>query len=306
MTTDVSESATSAGRPAAPDAPFGEVCAVRRLDTGELGPDAARYRGVIAETWTVGPKVHGGTMVAGSAAAATAWLRACDPDRADMAPIGASSDFLGAPESGEVDYEVYTRKVGKQICLVDVTLTQGGKPRVRSAFTFGHLDDAEPAFAHRHDDMPVAPPAGALGYQDSALGQVVKVAAGAELVMDPAWAPFLNGEKGLPRLRLWIRPFDGDQRDPEVAAYFAMMSADISPPVPMNLGHFGWAPTVQMTTYLRRRPAPGWLRVIATTQEVGGRMFDCDQLVLDSTGAVVAQSRQLALLPQRADGASSL
>ncbi|SLI65276.1 Uncharacterised protein [Mycobacteroides abscessus subsp. abscessus] len=31
-------------------------------------------------------------------------------------------------------------------------------------------------------------------------------------------------------------------------------------------------------------------------------MFDCDQLVLDSTGAVVAQSRQLALLPQPRDG----
>lgn len=52
-----------------------------------------------------------------------------------------------------------------------------------------------------------------------------------------------------------------------------------------------------MTTYLRRRPAPGWLRIIATTHEVGGRMFDEDQLVIDSTGAVVAQSRQLALMP---------
>jgi hypothetical protein len=65
----------------------------------------------------------------------------------------------------------------------------------------------------------------------------------------------------------------------------------------MNLGHFGWSPTVQMTTYLRRVPAPGWLRVIATAREVGERMFDEDHLVIDSTGAVVAQSRQLALIP---------
>ncbi|WP_084495749.1 thioesterase family protein [Nocardia shimofusensis] len=305
MTTDVSESAATAGagRQAALDAPFGEVCAVRRIDDGALGSaagdDTARYRGVIADTWTVGPKVHGGTMVAGSAAAATAWLRASEPERADMAPIAASSDFLGAPEPGEVDYEVRTRKVGRQICLVDVTLIQDGKPRVRSAFTFGHLDDAEPIFAHDHDDMPAEPSPDAVGYADTPMGKIVNVSVGADLAMDRGWAPFLDGEQGLPRLRLWIRPFDGDQRDPEVAAYFAMMTADISPPVPMNLGRFGWAPTVQMTTYLRRRPAPGWLRVIATTHEVGGRMFDCDQLVLDSTGAVVAQSRQLALLPQR-------
>src|SRR5690606_9566898 len=123
------------------------------------------------------------------------------------------------------------------------------------------------------------------------------VAQGADLCIDSEWARFLAGETGEPRLRLWMRPREGDQNDPDVSMYFAMMAADMSPPVPANLGSFGWAPTVQMTTYLRRRPAPGWLRIIATTHEVGGRMFDEDQLVIDSTGAVVAQSRQLALMP---------
>ncbi|HLS76524.1 MAG TPA: thioesterase family protein [Nocardia sp.] len=311
MTTDLSDGTATAsgGRAAAHRAPFSDVCAVRRIDHDSGTDDAATYRGVIADTWTVGPKVHGGTMVAGSAAAATAWLRESDPERAAMSPIAVSSDFLGAPEPGEVEYEVRTRKVGRQICLVDVTLTQGGKPRVRSALTFGHLDDAAPIFPSAavagdaagqvHHDMPAEPSRDAVGYEDSPLGKVVNVSAGADLAMDGSWAPFLTGGTGLPRLRLWIRPFEGDRSDPEVAAYFAMMAADISPPVPMNLGHFGWAPTVQMTTYLRRRPAPGWLRVVATTHEIGERMFDCDQLVLDSTGAVVAQSRQLALLPQQ-------
>ncbi|MFI7004705.1 hypothetical protein [Nocardia sp. NPDC050175] len=94
-----------------------------------------------------------------------------------------------------------------------------------------------------------------------------------------------------------MRPRPADEQDPEVAAYFAMMAGDMSPPVSMNLGRFGWAPTVQLTTHLHRRPAPGWLRVIATTPEVGERMFVQDQLVLDTTGAVIAQTRQLALNP---------
>jgi hypothetical protein len=148
--------------------------------------------------------------------------------------------------------------------------------------------------------MPAAPPADTVGYEDgSPMGSIVHVGQGAELYIDKEWARFLAGEKGEPRLRLWMRPRPADQQDPDVAMYFAMMSADMSPPVPMNLGHFGWAPTVQMTTYLRRRPVPGWLRIIATTHQVGARMFDEDQLILDSTGAVVAQSRQLALIPQR-------
>ncbi|MGQ4617718.1 acyl-CoA thioesterase domain-containing protein [Nocardia sp. R7R-8] len=280
------------------DAPFSQVCALepappRTQDTG-------RYLGFIDDIWTIGGKVHGGTMVAGSAAAATNWLRASDPALVGMAPVAASSDFLGAPNSGEVEYEVRVRKIGRQICLADTDLVQDGRVLVRTALTFSRLDDANPIYTPEHSEMPTQPPADAVGYAPgSQMGDIVQVGRGADIQLDREWARFLTGAKGEPRLRMWIRPRPGDEQDPDVAMYFAMMSTDMSPPVPMNLGHFGWAPTVQMTTYLRRRPAPGWLRIIATTHEVGERMFDEDQLVLDSTGAVVAQSRQLALVPQR-------
>jgi hypothetical protein len=285
-------------RATATEAPFSQVCALTEIPA--TTPDTGRYLGTIDKIWTIGEKVHGGTMVAASAAAATNWLRASDPALAGMAPIAAGSDFLGAPVPGEVEYEVRIRKLGRQICLADATLIQEGRGMVHTAFTFGRLDDADPLYAPQHSDMPAAPPADAVGYEDgSPMGSIVHVGQGAELYIDKEWARFLADEQGEPRLRLWMRPRPADQQDPDVAMYFAMMSADMSPPVPMNLGHFGWAPTVQMTTYLRRRPAPGWLRIIATTHQVGARMFDEDQLILDSTGAVVAQSRQLALIPQR-------
>ena len=282
----------------APDAPFGRVCALTELPPRT--PETGRYLGVIDRIWTIGKKVHGGTMVAASAAAATSWLRATDPALAAIAPISASSDFLGAPNPGEVEYEVRIRKIGRQICLADVDLIQDDRTLVRTALTFGHLDDIDPIYAPRHDDMPAEPPADAVGYTpESPMGSIVHVAEGVELYLDREWGRFVEGKQGEPRLRLWIRPRAADEQDHDVAMFFAMMSTDMSPPVPINLGHVGWSPTVQMLTYLRRRPAPGWLRIIATTNEVGGRMFDQDQLVLDHTGAVVAQSRQLALIPQR-------
>ncbi|PXX65029.1 acyl-CoA thioesterase [Nocardia tenerifensis] len=281
----------------ATDAPFSRVLELTELPT--TTSDAGRYLGAIDKTWTIGDKVHGGTMVAATAAAGLKWLRATDPALTAMAPIAASSDFLGAPDPGEVEYEVRIRKTGRQICLADASLIQNGRTLVRTALTFGRLDDAEPRYAREHSDMPVEPPADAIGYAPgSPMGRVVHVGQGADLFIDRAWARFLEGETAEPRLRLWMRPRPGDQQDSEVAMLFAMMGADMSPPVPANLGQFGWAPTVQMVTYLRRKPAPGWLRIIATTHEVGARMFDEDQLVLDSTGAVVAQSRQLALIPQ--------
>lgn len=281
------------------DAPFTQVCALTELPS-RSGDDATtgRYTGVIDPTWTIGPKVHGGTMVAASAAAATRWLTGSDPALAAMAPIAASSDFLGAPDPGEVEYAVRILKQGRQICLAHTDLLQNGRTLVRTSFTFGHLDDGEPRWAGPGTDMPAEPTADALIYTpDSPMGKIVHVGRAAHVALDPRWAEFLNGGTGDPRLRLWIRPLGGDESDPRVRAAFAMMAADMSPPVPMNLGHFGWSPTVQMTTYLRRVPAPGWLRVVATSREVGGRMFDEDQLVIDSTGAVVAQSRQLALIP---------
>ncbi|WP_084479137.1 thioesterase family protein [Nocardia jejuensis] len=286
------------------DAPFSRVCAVTELPS--QAPGVGRYAGHIDPTWTIGKKLHGGTMVAGSAAAATEWLRRTiaeqggTPEQAAMFPIAASTDFLGAPDAGEVEYEVRTRKLGRQICLVDASLIQNGRTLVHTAFTFSHLDDTDPAYSADHaGDMPAEPPAHAQAYDDeNPMGKIVHVAQGSSVAIDPEWARFLSGEKSEPRLRLWIRPLAGDEQDPDVSAFFAMMAADMSPPVPMNLGHFGWAPTVQMTTYLRRRPAPGWLRVIAVSREVGGRMFDEDQIVVDSTGAIIAQSRQLALVPQ--------
>ena len=97
---------------------------------------------------------------------------------------------------------------------------------------------------------------------------------------------------------MWVRPYAGDSADPDTAVYFALMTGDISAPVTMNRGMFGWAPTVQLTTYLRKLPAPGWLRVAASSTLIGDTWFEEDHLVLDSTGAVVVQSRQLAMVPR--------
>jgi acyl-CoA thioesterase len=89
--------------------------------------DTGRYAGEIAPIWTIGKKLHGGTMVATSAAAATRRLRDTAPGHSGMFPIAASTDFLGAPEPGAVEYEVRIRKTGRQICLVDTSLVQGGR-----------------------------------------------------------------------------------------------------------------------------------------------------------------------------------
>ena len=268
-------------------APFRTLCTLTDLPNGG-------FAGFIDPMWTIGKKVHGGAMLALCAAAARRELA----DRG-LQPIAVSVDYLGAPDPGAVTLLVQVRKVGRQVCLVDVDLMQNDRTAVRAVVTLGHLDVDPPA--HQLDgltSMTPEPPDDALRYDgDSPLGKIVNVAKGCELRLDPEPAAFTRGEVGEPALRLWVRPFADDESDPEVAPLFAMMAGDISPPVVFNRGTYGWAPTIQLTTYLQRRPAPGWLRVMSSSKSIGSKFFDEDHLILDSTGAVVVQSRQLALAP---------
>ena len=95
-----------------------------------------------------------------------------------------------------------------------------------------------------------------------------------------------------PHMRLWVRPRSGD-----VDVYFSLLAGDVNPPMPFLIGRTGWSPVVQMTALVRARPVPGWLRVQVDSRAVSGHWFDSDATVLDSSGQLVCQTRQLAITP---------
>ncbi len=64
----------------------------------------------------------------------------------------------------------------------------------------------------------------------------------------------------------------------------------------LDLGEVGSA-TVELTVHVRARPAPGWLACRSTTRFVAGGFHEEDFEIWDGAGVLVAQSRQLALLP---------
>lgn len=268
--------------------PFTDLTTVTVINDG-------RFSATIDPLWTIGPKVHGGAMMAVCAAAAQRSIG----ESADVAPVALSANYLNAPDPGEVILTTTLRKRGRQVSLVDVELSQGGKAAVTCSVTLGPLDAKPP----RHQlplaagAMPAEPPSGAVRVTAAhPLGQVVHVAQGCDMRID-ADTPFLTGSEGEPVTRMWLRPFAADEADAQTAMLFALMIGDITPPVTMNRGHFGWTPTVQLTTYLRRKPAPGWLRVMAHSTVLGDTWFEEDHVILDANGDVVVQSRQLAMLP---------
>ncbi|GAA2063962.1 thioesterase family protein [Williamsia deligens] len=259
------------------------------------GPaDPVAFTTVVDPVFTIGPKVHGGALQVVTAHAAVAAV-----ERPEMVPVAISSDYLRAPEPREVAVVATVVKRGRRVCLVDVVVTQDGRDAVRSVVTLAEPDHGAP----RHSGVPAAlaamppePTSDAVPVRDSPIADIVHLAAAVDMSYDRSSVPVLTGERGAPETRFWARPVDGD---PD--GFFAILGCDLSMPVVMNLGLLGWAPTLQMTTYLRRHPAPGWLRARTTSSEIGQGWFEEDHLIIDSTGAVVAQSRQLALIPDTAE-----
>ena len=84
-----------------------------------------------------------------------------------------------------------------------------------------------------------------------------------------------------------------DGREPDVA--MLPYAVDALMPVAFDLGVPGWAPDARAhRPGARAGPAPGWLARRAQTDTVVGDLLVEDAAVWDSTGRLVARSRQLA------------
>lgn len=254
---------------------------------GSPGQSRAEFAADLNEHWTIGPKIHGGVMVALCAKAAR------EAYGGAVHPVAVSVNFLSAPDPGPVRLVITTRKRGRRIGLVDVDLVQGERVCVQAVVTLGDPGhEAAPLVsAHTVENlMPPEPPAGLPAIGPGHPGAEINHLARGCLIHPLVQETIPAGSA--PLFRFWVRPRAG-----VVDELFALMCGDISLPVSYAAGRRGWAPTVQLTAYLRGLPADGWLRVVCSATEIGQDWFDEDHTVVDSTGRLVVQTRQLALVP---------
>ncbi|MBB4962755.1 hypothetical protein F4559_000114 [Saccharothrix violaceirubra] len=239
----------------------------------------------------MGPKPHGGFLLAVLARAAVHAVGSRVASD-ELAPLVVSGQFLRSPEVGPVLVRTDVRRVGRTASVVNAVLEQRGRSCVEVSVTVGVLPSSVPEYSAL-PEMEGEPPADAVDLASSTPRGVFNLSSVCDVRLDPRTAGFLFGRVGDPlELTLWARP-RGERPDP----YFALVVGDISMPVTFNLGRFGWSPTVQLTALVRGVPAVGWLRARFSCSSVAGRWFDEDAVILDSSGALVCQARQLALTP---------
>jgi acyl-CoA thioesterase len=254
--------------------------------------NAGAYAGRLSDGWRIGNGVNGGVLMS---LAAVALQRRLESAGAHGDPLAFSGYFLTPSAPGPVEVVTEVVRIGRTMSTGQVSVKQPGRDgrpveRMRALASFGDLDAS--ATVLRSTPAPELPPP----EQCLPAREAPEFLAAATLLdrmdlrLDPATVGWVTGSpSGKGEIRGWLRLQDGREPDP-VLLLFAL---DALPPVAFDLGILGWAPTLEFTGHIRRRPALDWLRVELTTSNVTASLMEEDAVVWDSEGYVVAQSRQL-------------
>jgi acyl-CoA thioesterase len=250
----------------------------------------AAFAGQVHSAWNIGANPNGGYLLALAARA----LQQCTPAQPD--PLSITVHYLRpglADQPCRIDTQLL--RSGRTLSTVRATLVQGGNARLEVLASMGNLgaaDAAEPArLSLPRPDLP--PPQDCPGRSAPAQGVELGILERLDIRLHPGQA--VPGAAGQARVSGWIRFADG--RAPDALA--CLLMADAFPPAVFGLlGAVGWVPTIELTVHLRRRPAPGWLLGEFWSHDLSdGRVVE-DGALWDSTGQLVVQSRQLALVRQ--------
>lgn len=252
--------------------------------------NAAAFLGQVNPAWNIGANPNGGYLLALAAQA----LRHVTPTQPD--PLSITVHYLRpglAAQPCRIDTQLL--RSGRTLSTVRATLVQDGSARLEVLAAMGDLGAPEaaapPLLTRAMPDIP--PPEACPGRSAPAQGVALSILDRLDIRLHPGEAA--PGAAGQARVSGWIRFADG--RAPDALA--CLLMADAFPPAVFGLlGMVGWVPTIELTVHLRRRPAPGWLLGQFWSHDLSdGRVVE-DGALWDSSGQLVVQSRQLALVRQ--------
>lgn len=253
---------------------FAKASAVQRVEEG-------RYQVELDPGFGFGEIINGGYLMA-------VLVRAAVDASPHEHPMATSANFLRPGRPGPAEVWVESRKTGRTATTARLSLVQDGRPAVDATITTGTLDpDAAPTWSAEALRLP--PIEECLTF-DSGRGER-GFADQVDMRFDPAMMGWLDGRpSGRLEQAAYFRLRDGEEPDGCSLA----LAIDALPPVALNTGAVGWAPTVELTWYMRAVPAPGWLTVRGSGRLVSDGWFDEEVEIWDSAGRLVAQGRQLA------------
>lgn len=245
------------------------------------------WTGQITSRWNVGANPNGGYLVALAA-------RAMLADSGHPDPWTVTAHYLSPPAPGPAEVRTTVVKPGRTYATVSGGLHQGGRERVRVLGAFGDLSSRRgptrvaaeapdiPSPAECRPIFEVTP--GGVDFAPEVVHRFeIRVPPDTPWGRQPGDGPF--------ELTGWIRFSDGTPP----SALGLLLMVDAYPPTLIGGLEVGWVPTVELTTHVRARPAPGWILGTFRTRFLVDGMLEEDGEMWDTEGRLVALSRQLAI-----------
>ncbi|WP_406409111.1 thioesterase family protein [Streptomyces halstedii] len=253
------------------------------------------YDAELSAGWTIIQAVNGGYLLAMLGRALSDALPHSDP-------FSVSAHYLTASAPGPAVIRTQTVRTGRTLSTGQASLFQYAEDgteveRIRVLATYGDLDGLTDEVRTSAEPPAIPPREDCLGPSDgpAPIPGSSAITERLDIKLDPAtvgWA--VGAPSGRGEMRGWFGLADGRDPDP----FSLLLAVDALPPTAFELGLKGWTPTIELTTHIRCRPAPGPLRVSITTRNLAGGFLEEDADVWDSAGRLVAQSRQLARAPR--------
>jgi acyl-CoA thioesterase len=246
-----------------------------------------RFSAVISNRWnTLGGRAFGGYGLA-------ICLQALRREMPLPDPLAVSAYFLRPTIPGPAEVHVEPVRSGRRLAFGEARLLQDGTEVLRALASFTTLGQAGGRTLVLNGRPHLPPPDDCVDLAASLPGVTVSdriECRGPEL---PGW---LRGQPtGNARATFWMR-----FREPRDADLFAVpLLVDAAAPTVLELGEAG-SVTIELSVHLRAHPAPGWLSCRAVTRYLIDGYHEEDFEIWDAEGKLVAQSRQLALLPVQA------
>lgn len=268
-------------------------------DTAVTRVDGRTFAAEVIPGWDIAGNANGGyllAIIARAVAEATG-----NPD-----PVTISAHYLAPGTPGPVTVDVDVVRSGGRHATATATLRDAeARPLIVTVATTTDLSRAEgpelvdadpPAMPGPEACVAMAPPDDPTASGDGGASGPPSFMHRVDLRLHPDDAWFARDQvSGKARVRGWFRLHDDEPLD----TIGLLVALDGFPPTIFNASlPVGWTPTIELTAHLRARPPTGWLRCAFSTRFVTGGYLEEDGEVWGDDGRLIAQSRQLALVPR--------
>ena len=236
----------------------------------------------ITDRWSIGGRPNGGYLMG-------AVLTALSQRLKHPIPLTSTGHFLSPAQPGPAAIKVSVIKEGRSLSTAQAVLSQGDRDRLVALATFGVPGDE--GHTKVRESAPILD-----GDLASSIGRPspFPIVERFELELPPEQARAASGNPdhtdGPAEFVGRIRFADGMPASPVA---FPLL-VDAFPPAVRRLGLIGWTPTLELTVHTRGLPVPGPLTLRVGSRYLINGLVEEDGELWDQTGALVAQSRQLA------------